>query len=366
MSQERFWVLLSRKLAREANAQDLLELEQLIQGNPEWQFAVQSIEDIWAIRAEPDELKAETAFACHIQRMNEKNIGYVEPEAEEEAIQMKGRGKKKWFFAAAAMLVAIASWFGIKEISGKSSGSKFARQVNEITTHPGSKTRIELPDGSIVWLNSGSKLTYNGDFNKETREVTLTGEGYFDVAKNKEKPFVIHTSTINVKVLGTVFNLRAYPQDKKTETSLIHGSVEVTIRNRPNNKIILSPNEKLIVENGASFLEKRKEKAANAEKDPVENIISVNRITYSPVDSTIAETEWINNRLVFRDESFEDLAVKMERWYNIKIEINDQRLREYRLSGTFETETITQALDALKISLPFRYEQDGNKILVHR
>ena len=87
---------------------------------------------------------------------------------------------------------------------------------------------------------------------------------------------------------------------------------------------------------------------------------------YNPEDSTVAETQWINNKLIFRDESFADLAVRMERWYDVKIEISDPGLMQAKLNGIFESETIIQALEALRILIPFRYEQTGNKILIHR
>ena len=100
--------------------------------------------------------------------------------------------------------------------SGGQAGEKelVAKHSNEVSTQPGSKSKIQLPDGSTVWLNAGSKLTYTKDFGKEIREVTLIGEAFFDVTKMKEKPFIIHTSSINIKVLGTAFNVKAYPEDK--------------------------------------------------------------------------------------------------------------------------------------------------------
>lgn len=366
MNQERFWSLLSKKMAGEASPEELDELQDLIAQHPDWQYAIQSIQDIWNIRPELDTLKAESAFDIHLNRMNRQNIGFEDLTETDTIINMSRPRSRRWYFAAAAILILALGWVGFRQLSGNAAPQLAKmRQVNEISTRPGSKTRVELPDGSIVWLNAGSKLTYNKDFNQQLREVSLTGEAFFDVAKNKEKPFIIHTSTINVKVLGTVFNVKAYPQDKKTETSLIRGSVEITIRSRPDDKIILSPSEKLIVENGNARLEKQKDGLIKTtETSP--NIISLNRITVNPIDSTIAETEWVNNRMVFRDEAFEDLVVQMQRWYNINIEIRDESLKNKRLSGTFESETVTQALDALKFSLPFKYDQEGNNIFIHR
>jgi ferric-dicitrate binding protein FerR (iron transport regulator) len=345
----------------------LKELELLIREHPEWQHAVQNIGDVWTSRESIDYLEAEDAFMLHQQRMKELNI-----DMGDGVSYVSDRKTKniRWYWAAAAAAI-IGGFFLFNSItemrSGDGTGKGLAREVNEISTRPGSKSKIELPDGSIVWLNAGSKLTYDKNFGKELREVTLTGEGYFDVMKMKEKPFIIHTSSINIKVLGTVFNVKAYPEDKHTETSLIRGSVEVTIKNRPNDKIILSPSEKLIVENDAIIKKgKEKENNENTSAAAIKTLMSVNKLKYSPVDSTVAETEWIKNRLVFRDESLAELAVRMERWFNVTIEITDETLQQKRVTGIFENETIDQALGALKISIPFKYDQTVNKIIIHR
>lgn len=366
MSQEIFWVLLSKKLADEATEQELRELEALILEHPEWQYAIQNLEEIWKQEQPVDVMQEEDAFMLHLHRMNETNDpAYI---SEEETTQTPVRKLKRWYWAAAASLIAVAAFFIYRsQFNGSDENSSVARQINEISTRPGSKSRVQLPDGSVVWLNAGSKLTYNKDFGKETREVVLTGEGFFDVMKMKEKPFIIHTSSINIKVLGTVFNVKAYPEDKQTETSLIRGSIEVTIKNRPNDKIILSPSEKLVVENSAVT------GPAHAAKNDktvspltINTLVAINKLKYNPVDSTVAETQWIDNKFVFRDESFSELIVRMERWYDVQIDIDDAALQQKRFSGIFEQETIAQALEALKITVPFKYEQNGNKIIIHR
>jgi hypothetical protein len=161
--------------------------------------------------------------------------------------------------------------------------------------------------------------------------------------------------------------VKAYPEDNKTETSLIHGSIEVTIKNRPNDKIILSPSEKLVVEN--SSLQSVKDRIAETRKNlPIEILpmVSVNKLEYAQADSSIAEIQWVENKLVFRDRSFVELVSDMERWYNVTISISDQELEGIRLTGIFENETIEQALDALKISTAFVYEKKRNKIIIHR
>jgi ferric-dicitrate binding protein FerR (iron transport regulator) len=368
MSQEKFWVLFSKKLSGEASADELTDLQDLVQQHPEWQYSIQNLEDLWKHKPANDYMQEEDAYLLHLHRMNELNVPFGDDPAGDR-VPTIGNNKRKWYWAAAAALVLTAGLlFWNRTSKGENSDKEaIAANVNEVSTRPGSKSMVKLPDGSVVWLNAGSKISYNKDFGKEIREVYLTGEGFFDVTKNKEKPFIIHTSSINIKVLGTAFNVKAYPEDKQTETSLIRGSIEVTIKNRPNDKIILSPSEKLIVENNEA-LQKETAKTPSVKAVPVSvaPLVSINKLKYSAVDSTVAETQWINNKLVFRDESFADLAVKMERWYDVSIEINDPVLKQARLNGIFEKETIIQALEALRISMPFKYDQNGNNIIIHR
>ena len=118
-----------------------------------------------------------------------------------------------------------------------------------VTTKYGSKTDIQLPDGSKVWLNSGSSLKYDKQFGKELREVVLSGEAFFDVVRNAEKPFIIHTTNMDIKVLGTRFNVKSYANDKQSEASLIHGSIEVFIKKEGLKKILSEPNHKIVVMN---------------------------------------------------------------------------------------------------------------------
>ncbi len=363
MSQEKFWVLLSKKLSEEASIAELKELEILILEHPEWQYAIQNLGDLWKQQAPKDDMPAEDAYMLHLHRMTEMNISFGDSLT--EPIPSIGKNRtRKWYWAAAAVVIFATGLFAFGKLFNKSNGNAIAalREVNEVSTRQGSKSKIQLPDGSVVWLNAGSKLTYNKEYGQQIREVTLTGEGYFDVMKNKEKPFIIHTSNINIKVLGTAFNVKAYPEDKQTETSLIRGSIEVTIKNRPDNKIILSPNEKLIVEN-EFFIKKEAEKNDSKYAQPA---ISINKLKHNPVDSAVAETQWIDNKLVFNDESFAELAIRMERWYDVDIEISDPLLLQKRMTGNFEKETIEQAVEALKLMIPFKHEQTGNKIIIHR
>ncbi len=367
MNQENFWVLFSKKLAGEITNEEMNELQDLIEKNPEWQYAIQNVQDIWQQKPRTDSIIAEDAYMLHLHRMDDMKVEFEELQTPSSNVYLLKKNRAKWYWAAAALLVTVSGiWLFSQKLSTKTEKVAVVGEKNEISTKPGSKSTVQLPDGSTVVLNAGSRLVYDKDYGKDIREVTLIGEGFFDVAKDKEKPFIIHTSAINIKVLGTVFNVKAYPEDKKTETSLIRGSIEVTIRNRPNDKIILSPSEKLVVDNDiAGTSSNAIQKTVSKPTAPnSRTLVAIDKIQYNPLDSTVAETLWTQNKLVFRDESFADLAVRMERWYNVKIEINNPALRSFRMNGIFQTETVVQALEALKESISFQYQQNGDKFII--
>lgn len=364
MSQENFWILFSKKIAGEASADELTELQRLVQQHPGWQHALQNLEEIWKTNPPVDAAEEEDAYLLHLQRMKEKNIAFGKDEAGYAPVIHVSHFRKlrlRWLYAAGGIAASLVLFFALfwKEAPGERTTTA-ARELNEISTQPGSRSRVQLPDNSIVWLNAGSKLTYNKDFGKTDRVVELSGEAFFDVVKDAEKPFLIHTSSIDIRVLGTAFNVKAYPEDGTSETSLIRGRIEVSIKSRPNDKIILSPNEKLVVENKPTAARD------SVSRDAHEPLVIINKLRYDPVDSTVAETQWVENRLVFNDESFAELAVKMERWYGVEIEIRDLQLREKRFTGNFENENIEQAMEALTYSTPFLFERKGNKIIIHR
>src|SRR5690606_31670859 len=117
----------------------------------------------------------------------------------------------------------------------------------EIVAERGVRKQLVLPDGTKVWLNADSRLVYDGLLEGDTREVRLEGEAYFDVTRNVNRPFIITTDKISIRVLGTTFNVKAYPDDARTEATLISGEIELSVNDRPREKILMQPNEKVAV-----------------------------------------------------------------------------------------------------------------------
>lgn len=362
--QDRVWTLLAKKLAGEASLHELEELDDLLRQSPDLHYPLQTISDLWFHHPVQQE-DAMAAFDRHLSRMQEMGIAFETPaEPEAETIpESSGRWKKLGWMALAASLVigAIVYLYPRNNTVVELADASPVPQ-NEVSTKTGSKSKLQLPDGSQVWLNADSKITYGKEFGATDRQVTLTGEAYFDVVKNPEKPFIIHARNIDIRVVGTAFNVKSYPKDKTTETSLIRGIIEVRIKNRPKEKIILKPNEKLIV--AAEDIPTPKNiqpSLALTKKAPQ---VVIDNISYMPADSTVIETSWTENKLCFRDDSFLEVAEKMERWYGVTIQITDPRLEKIRLTGTFQDETLQKALKALTITTPFTYKIDKGKVII--
>ena len=235
----------------------------------------------------------------------------------------------------------------------------------EIISPRGSKTQVLLPDGSKVWLNSESKIQYFNNFNQSGREVFLEGEGYFEVKKNPDKPFIVTASDIRIKALGTIFNIKAYPEEKTIETTLVEGKLEVEsgISGKVNKLATLEPNQKV------TFFKKNEavpEQKNIEEKKKVENALPVKSgldkiISNEKVDPSLI-TSWKNNILYFDNENFQDLALKLERRFGVTIHFENENLKQMRFTGKFRDIIIEQVLEALQFASPFYYRFDDNNI----
>ncbi|HEY8897814.1 MAG TPA: FecR domain-containing protein [Niastella sp.] len=374
MSKDRTWFLIGKKLAGEASAEELNELEDLLRSDPDMHYALQNITDLWNLPT-PASNDVDDAFNRHINKMKDAGVQWDQPEDAELLpgyIPTQRRSRKSLLvisIAAAVLMAASMLWYNSVTKKTTSNRPFVAGQAEkvEVRTPKGSKTAITLPDGSKVWLNAGSSLNYNKDFGGEIREVDLSGEAFFEVvpatstATAQRIPFIIHTRHIDVRVLGTSFNVKSYPGDKQTETSLVHGKVEVLILNR-RAKIVLRPNEKLIVNNEDTTAPLTgKPVAAGAA-----SYFSVGKVNYIKADTLLAETAWVQNKLVFDNESLLEIAQKLERWYNVEIKFSDETIQTERGSGTFENINIQQALEYLREIAPFHYTMKGNKIIIGR
>ena len=201
----------------------------------------------------------------------------------------------------------------------------------------------------------------------ELREVSLNGEAYFDVTKNPDKPFIIHTKKMDIKVLGTVFNVRSYSNEKIAEASLIKGSIEVTLKDRKDQKIVLKPNEKISVANEEPKTEIKQAKVMPAKTDPVRiPQIVVKELKPNPTyNNIIGEIAWTQNKLYFEDETFENIGLRMERWFGKKVTIANESLKNVHYTGNYENETLEEVLLSLKLSKSFNFRIGNDNVVIY-
>ncbi|MDO6432801.1 FecR family protein [Flavitalea sp. BT771] len=236
---------------------------------------------------------------------------------------------------------------------------------NEVATSL-SKSKVQLPDGSIVMLNRHSKLVYNKDFGATKREISLTGEAFFDISKNESVPLTVIAGAVRIRVMGTAFNVRAYSDDSTIETSLIRGSIEVSSIDDPERPIRMRPNEKIVFGKEPSPLPSSGDGKALATRKPAQTFVQMNRIKPNPIDSTINEIVWVQDKLVFSKEPFYSVAQKMERWFQVRIKFKDRISEQLSLTGSLEKESLTEALDALQQLTPFNYKIDGGVVTISK
>ncbi|WP_346863398.1 FecR domain-containing protein [uncultured Draconibacterium sp.] len=199
----------------------------------------------------------------------------------------------------------------------------------EINSPEGARTEFHLPDGSSGWLNGGSKIKYDPEF-LSTRQVELTGEAFFNITKRNGASFVVHTSDLDIKVLGTRFNVANYPGEELSEVILEEGKIEATIASTSDSRI-LAPGDKLELQRS-------------------NKTIKIDRV------DTESYTAWKDGFLMLNDEALEQGAKRLERWYNVDIEIVDDELRDSRFKATFKDESLEEVIRLLALSTPIDYE----------
>ncbi|UCH14027.1 MAG: DUF4974 domain-containing protein [Bacteroidales bacterium] len=266
--------------------------------------------------------------------------------------------------ASIAILVGLSWLLGSKLNVFNSSGKNL---YHEIVVPSGEKSQVYLSDGTKIWLNSESKLRYPAGYNKSERDVFLEGEGYFDISKQKGSHFTVYTQDIKVEALGTIFNIKSYPGDQTIETTLVEGSVKV--EHSKKNKfahIILKPNERFVYR---KYVEAERTKPTidgdkKDTKSTTGSLAPIQQISVSKVN-TENITCWKDHLLVFDNETLEEMAVKISRWYKLKVTILDDELRNHRFTGKFiNNETIYSVLEAIDLTTPIVYDIKDNNLKI--
>lgn len=257
----------------------------------------------------------------------------------------KGADQKKrnsmvfWRYAAVVALLvtfsALSFWQGGERVK-----DSFAQIVVEAPL--GSRSKLFLPDGTMVWLNAGSRMSYSQGFGVDDRKVQLEGEGYFEVMHNQKIPFLVGTKDLQVRVVGTKFNFRNYPQDAEAVVTLEEGKVALKNLMHREQEVMLAPNERVILNKTDGKMWVEKATATNA-------------------------LQWTMGYLFFDEEMLVDIAAELERSYHVKIKIAEDSLKGFRFYGNFvrQEQSIREVLDVLSSTGKIRYTIEDRDVTLY-
>ncbi|MBP3640386.1 MAG: FecR domain-containing protein [Parabacteroides sp.] len=288
-------------------------------------------------------------LSCNVAAGNELEVDIALEKLKDRILLEQGRMEReslterktlsvvlRWTRVAAVLLLLLGIGYGIGSWREHSVSDVIVQ--NQLITAKGSKGRFTLPDGSVVGLNSETKLTYPNQFTGNRRFVSLEGEAYFEVAKDAKKPFVVQAGEIDVEVLGTCFDLDSYSSGKFVETALLNGCVKISGK-ALKDPVYLKPNE--------LFRYRKSDQIASVEEAKVG-----------------LYADWIKDRLVFDNDCLADILISMEGRYNMDIECPKQFAASTRLSFTIRQESIEEVMEAMSLIAPIRYEMKNGKVYI--
>lgn len=326
--------LISTFLAEGLEAGVLEELKAWIAESEENRVHFMKCQEIWFSAVQEQEGKyydQEKAF-----ELFEKRVEKQKAEKRKARIPV-WRGLYK--YAVAILLFGFISYFSYQK--GENSLRNALAEI-EVEAPSGSQTRLHLPDGTTVLLNSDSRITYAQDFGVNSREVTLQGEGYFEVAHNQKIPFYVKTEDVQVRVLGTKFNFRDYPEDGEVVVSLIEGKVALKNKIRQEADLVLMPDEQMVLD--------KKEKVMKKESMNAQAVL-----------------QWAEGCLSFDETPLLEVAKILERSYDVEIEFTEESLKELRFYGNFNRtkQGLNDILNALSATGKVHYMLKGEKIVLY-
>ena len=331
MDKEEIWSNISRKISGEATLEESAHVDEWVERKPVNKQTYHILNDIWNFRVSSAE-SYQSLFESIKRRIKVSENRAPKPFY-----------ATNLFKAAAVIFLLLASNFMVYKIQEKSIPPQTVTW-QEIVVPRGNRMKLILPDKSSVWLNNETRFKYASDFSNGERLVELSGEAFFEVQHDAQHPFVVKIGDQRIKVLGTKFSVNAYPEDRVIETSLISGSVEFDSNLKVNGK------SKFIIEPGNSLYYDKQSNTLNRQK------IQTSYYQY-----------WENGVYAFKDESFESLAVKIKRIFNVEINFKDEYLKKKTYTGTINiNDNIFLFMEAIRRTSvePIEYQYNKNIINV--
>lgn len=322
--------LVIRNLTDDITSEDRQKLKAWTDLSAEHRKAVLDLEEIWFSAIEPDELKRfdkDEAFQLFLKQTGIQHRSAM--------VQYVRRG--------VACAAVVAMFFGMGYVAYQLGRNGIQSEMTDIAIEAplGSRTQTTLPDGTRVWLNAGSTLSYDQAFGISSREVTLKGEGYFMVTHDATKPFIVASENARVKVLGTKFNFRDYPTDSSLVVDLDEGSVMLSDNRHPDHAWKMRPGQH----------------------------VTLNKLTGKMMLAIEQGNSraWTSGKIVLSGEPMSEIANRLQRQYNVKIVFANPSLRQLRFHGEFGSldSSIDDVLQTLAATNKIRYKRDGRCVVLY-
>ena len=244
-----------------------------------------------------------------------------------EQVKLKSHQKRFFQWKIAVVFLFLLSFSGLLLFFGKNIKTLLAIRNGyaTVSTSMGQNSKIVLSDSSIIWMNAGTNLSYNNDFGVKNREIKLEGQAYFQITRNEEVPLTVYSNDLRIKVLGTKFDVSAYPEDENVSVVLESGSVELTYFRDKENRYLLKPGEK-------------------ADYNKSSKKLRVNEV------DTYKFTSWKDGLLIFKDDPMDKVFEKLERWYNVKIEVQNEIINKKQFNATIVNESMKEIFDLIEFT----------------
>lgn len=347
--EEEIKVLLVKYITRQANNDEISIIKHWLNAHPENEQYFAQLYEAWqnTLVLNPNSIDTDSAYKSFVAKITPND-----PPRKKD---------RRWLAITVAVLAVVVFTVLFKRETSAVNGDT----LKQLTAEQGNIRKITLKDGTVVWLNAGTTLSYGNDFGIKTRTVYLEGEAYFEIAPGKKDvPFLVNAKNYLIRDIGTRFNLKAYPDDPFFETSVVNG--EVSIENKEHkdntdlNRIYIKQKQALRIWNTA------RQDGSNLNAVPTKNYNEIQITQFTP-EKEDNYTGWKDNLLVFDGNTLQEISRVLERRYDVEIKISSTDLQSIKYSGSFKNvKSIDKVLAIIKENTPISYSISGDSITISR